>query len=38
MISIGRAIFSGIWKDERQLQEFVKIKHACFPIGCAIFN
>jgi hypothetical protein len=31
-------IFSRIWKDERQLQEFVKNKHTCVPIGSAIFN
>ncbi len=32
------ASFSRICKDERQLQQFVKIKHACVPIGRAIFN
>ncbi len=32
------ASFSRIWKDERQIQEFVKIKHACVSIGRAIFN
>jgi hypothetical protein len=32
------ASFSRIWKDERQLHEFVKIKHACVSIGRAIFN
>jgi hypothetical protein len=36
--SIGRAIFSRIWKDERQLQEFLNSKHAYIPVGCAIFN
>ncbi len=36
--SIGRAIFSRIWEDERQLQEIVNFKHACGPIGRAIFN
>ncbi len=32
------ASFIRIWKDERQLQEFVKIKHAYVSIGRAIFN
>jgi hypothetical protein len=36
--SIGRAIFSRIWEDERQLQEIVNFKQACVPIGRAIFN
>jgi hypothetical protein len=36
--SIGRAIFSRIWEDERQFQESVNFKHSCVPIGCAIFN
>jgi hypothetical protein len=36
--SIERAIFSRIWEDRRQLQKIVNFKHACVPIGCAIFN
>jgi hypothetical protein len=36
--SIGRAIFSRIWEDERQLQEFLNFKHTYIPVGCAIFN
>jgi hypothetical protein len=36
--SIGRAIFSRIWEDKRQLQEIVNFKQAYVPTGRAIFN
>jgi hypothetical protein len=32
------APFSSEREDERQLQENVNFKHACIPIGSAIFN